>query len=62
MLAEARLPDATIEELRRLGHDVRLWPELAAPAGSLCAIVVDGEDGFLTGAADPRRLAYAAGW
>jgi gamma-glutamyltranspeptidase/glutathione hydrolase len=62
MFAEARLPHATIEELERRGHDVRLWPELAAPAGSLCAIVVDGEDGFLTGAADPRRLAYAAGW
>jgi gamma-glutamyltranspeptidase / glutathione hydrolase len=60
--AEARIPASTIDELRQRGHDVQLWPQLAAPAGSVCAIVRDLGLGFLTGAADPRRLAYAIGW
>jgi gamma-glutamyltranspeptidase/glutathione hydrolase len=60
--AESRLPATTVAELRRRGHDVRAWSELAAPAGSLCSIVVDRPSRFLIGAADPRRLAYAAGW
>lgn len=59
---EERLPADVIDELRNRGHDVRLWPEFAAPAGSICAILVDPENGILTGAADPRRLAYAIGW
>lgn len=60
--AESRLADSVVEELRHRGHDVELWPDLAAPAGSVCAIVRDPANGFLTGAADPRRLAYAIGW
>ncbi len=60
--AEARIPAAVIEELRGRGHEVRMWPELSAPAGSVCAIVCDPDSGFLIGAADPRRMAYAAGW
>lgn len=60
--AESRLPVQVIDDLRMRGHDVELWPELAAPAGSICTIVRDPDGGFLTGAADPRRLAYAFGW
>ena len=59
--AESRISAKAIEGLRSFGHDVKFWPDLAAPAGSICAIVVDQEHGFLVGAADPRRLAYAAG-
>lgn len=59
--AEARIPEETLAELERRGHQLRVWPEWAAPAGSLCTIVVDHERGFLTGAADPRRMAYAMG-
>ena len=60
--AESRIASSVIDELRRRGHNLELWPDLAAPAGSVCAIVRDARAGFLTGAADPRRLAYAAGW
>lgn len=60
--AEGRLPDAVLAELARRGHRVERWPAFAAPAGALCTIVADRERGFLAGAADPRRMAYALGW
>ncbi|MEZ4569225.1 MAG: gamma-glutamyltransferase [Thermomicrobiales bacterium] len=60
--AEDRFSSNEIEELVRRGHKIEMWPELAAPAGSVCAIVCDAEREFLVGAADPRRLAYAIGW
>jgi len=60
--AESRLPAETLAELARLGHRVERWPDWAAQAGALCTVVVDHERGFLTGAADPRRMAYAMGW
>ncbi|CAN5793412.1 hypothetical protein BH23CHL2_BH23CHL2_21420 [soil metagenome] len=59
---ESRLSSDVIDDLRRRGHNIELWPEFAAPAGSICAVVCDRQRGFITGAADPRRLAYAAGW
>jgi gamma-glutamyltranspeptidase/glutathione hydrolase len=60
--AEARIPSATMQALRELGHLVEPWPDFEPRAGSLCVIVADPERGTLTGAADPRRLAYAIGW
>jgi gamma-glutamyltranspeptidase/glutathione hydrolase len=60
--AESRLPDATLAALAALGHRVEPWPERTHLAGALCAIQVDGPWGRLAAAADPRRLAYAAGW
>ncbi|MEA2527913.1 MAG: gamma-glutamyltranspeptidase / glutathione hydrolase [Thermomicrobiales bacterium] len=62
VMAEARLPTTVIDDLRRRGHDVDLWPDWSAAAGALCAAVVDQTHGTLLGAADPRRLAYALGW
>jgi gamma-glutamyltranspeptidase/glutathione hydrolase len=62
VLAESRIPGAVIEELRRRGHNVELWPEWSAAAGALCTIVVDEANRALLGAADPRRTAYAMGW
>jgi gamma-glutamyltranspeptidase/glutathione hydrolase len=62
VMAESRLPTAVLDELRRRGHDVQLWPDWAAAAGSLCAAVVDREHETFLGAADPRRVAYALGW
>ena len=59
--AEGRFSQAAIDDLTRRGHKIEMWPDLAAPAGSLCTIVCDPSRGFLTGAADPRRLAYAIG-
>lgn len=60
--AESRLPDDVLAELARRGHRVERWPDFAAQAGALCTIVADRERGFLAGAADPRRMAYAMGW
>ena len=60
--AESRIPAATLDALAKLGHRIERWPAWAAPAGALCTIVADRERGFLTGAADPRRMAYAMGW
>jgi gamma-glutamyltranspeptidase/glutathione hydrolase len=62
VLAESRLSDDVLEELRRRGHLIELWPDWAQAAGSLCAVVVDEKSGALLGAADPRRTGYAFGW
>ncbi len=59
---ESRIPAETLAELERLGHRVERWPDWAAQAGALCTVVADPGRGFLTGAADPRRMAYAMGW
>jgi gamma-glutamyltranspeptidase/glutathione hydrolase len=58
---EARAEASVADALRRMGHDLRLWPDWSKAAGSLGTIVVDHEHGVLHGAADPRRLAYAIG-
>jgi gamma-glutamyltranspeptidase/glutathione hydrolase len=60
--AESRIPSQVLQSLREMGHLVEPWPEWEPRAGSLCAVVADPDRGTLTGAADPRRLAYAIGW
>jgi gamma-glutamyltranspeptidase/glutathione hydrolase len=60
--AEGRLPTDVLAELTRRGHKVETWPDWEPRAGSLCTVIVDQEQGLRTGAADPRRLAYAIGW
>ena len=60
--AEGRIAAAVLAELGRRGHQVVRWPDWSARAGSLCTAVADRRHGILVGAADPRRLAYAAGW
>lgn len=60
--AEARIEPEVLADLARRGHRVERWPEWAPRAGSLCVVVADPARGFLTGAADPRRMAYAIGW
>ena len=56
---EDRLPAATIDELRRRGHDVEMWPALTRRACSVEAILLDGRTGFLRAGADFRQPAYA---
>ena len=60
--AESRIPSDVVDRLRKMGHTVEMWPDWSPRAGSLCTIVVDQQEDSLTGAADPRRLAYAIGW
>ncbi len=59
---EARIPASVVDDLRSRGHQVDLWPEWTRIVGNVCAITVDHERQTLTGGADARAEAYAAGW
>lgn len=59
---EGRFPAATVDALRRLGHDVVLWPKWEWRAGAVCLIRRDEAPGILEGAADPRRPCAVIGW
>lgn len=58
---EARLDPSVAAGLRRMGHQIHLWPEWAKGAGSVGAVLVDHAQGVLHGVADVRRVAYAMG-
>ena len=59
---EDTVPESTIRELGRRGHDLEVLSDAGAVTGSLKGVVVDQESGVLKGAADPRREAYCMGW
>ena len=59
---EDTVPESTIRELGRRGHDIEVLSDAGAVTGSLKGVVVDQESGVLKGAADPRREAYCMGW
>jgi gamma-glutamyltranspeptidase/glutathione hydrolase len=59
---ESRIDAATGQELEKLGHAVKWWPDIEWRAGAVCAIRVNPDTGILEGGADPRRPAYALGW
>jgi gamma-glutamyltranspeptidase/glutathione hydrolase len=59
---ERRVPESTIEELRRRGHRIEPWPEWTRVAGNVCVILVDQARETLTAGADARAEAYALGW
>jgi gamma-glutamyltranspeptidase/glutathione hydrolase len=59
---EGRIPAATGEVLKQLGHKVHWWADYTWLAGAPCTIVVDQKTGVLHGGADPRRPAYVLGW
>jgi gamma-glutamyltranspeptidase/glutathione hydrolase len=62
MLAvENRLSRDTADALAHKGHIIEWWPALAGEAGSVCMIHHDLGSGVKSGAADPRRTAYALG-
>ena len=58
---ESRIPESTVQELSRRGHDIVVLADWAAAMGSMSAIAVDQETGVLKAGADPRRDAYAVG-
>jgi gamma-glutamyltranspeptidase/glutathione hydrolase len=62
LMVEGRISSATLDHLRMLGHDAILWPDFAAQAGAVCAVLRDGSSGMLLGAADPRRSTHTVGW
>ena len=59
---EGRIPAATGDVLKQLGHKVHWWDDYTWLAGAPCTIVVDQKTGILHGGADPRRPAYVLGW
>ena len=59
---EARIPREVQIKLKRMGHDINLYPEWTWMCGGACAIIVDGERELLKGGADPRRECYAIGY
>jgi gamma-glutamyltranspeptidase/glutathione hydrolase len=59
---ESRIASDVGQALTQLGHKVHWWPERIWLAGSVCAILRDGDGGLMVAGADPRRTAYAIGW
>jgi gamma-glutamyltranspeptidase/glutathione hydrolase len=58
---ENRIPDATISELKRRGHDIELLGAYDDTTGHAGAIIRYG-NGVLEGAADPRSEGCVAGY
>ena len=59
---EDLVPDETVRDLRKLGHDVSVLPPGIAPFGGGQIIERDPETGVLKGASEPRMDGYPAGW
>jgi gamma-glutamyltranspeptidase/glutathione hydrolase len=59
---ESRMPDGVADELRALGHDVKMWPDWEYAAGAVCTIVADHRSGIMEGGSDPRRPTAVLGW
>lgn len=62
---EASIDPEVLAGLEAKGHILERWPSVHDPGripGSVCGILVDKEHGVLSGAADPRDMAYAIGW
>lgn len=59
LAVEARIPAATRDALRSMGHEVTEWPDWTWLAGSVEAVRSDPATGVRSAGADPRRPAYA---
>ncbi|HEX6798670.1 MAG TPA: gamma-glutamyltransferase family protein, partial [Ktedonobacterales bacterium] len=59
---EARYPEATVEALRALGHNVAPLARWDAQVGHANGIVIDEQRGVLHGGSDPRAEGAAVGW
>ncbi len=58
---ESRFPDKTVDELKHLGHKVKVqsdWGTLSAPT----VIIYNPQTGVSAAGADPRRGRYAVAW
>lgn len=61
-IEQQRFPNEVVEGLKRLGHAVESWSNLAPAGGAVCAVARDPETRWLHACADPRREAYAMVW
>ncbi|MCK7481853.1 MAG: gamma-glutamyltransferase [Candidatus Moduliflexus flocculans] len=59
---EDRFPADVVEELKSWGHPVKLYPDWDNYFGGAQAILIDGRNKKLYGAADSRRDGFAAGY
>jgi gamma-glutamyltranspeptidase/glutathione hydrolase len=57
---ETRIAAATLDALRKRGHDIMPGEGWTMRVGGMQAIAIDQGTGALTGAADPRRDGYVA--
>jgi gamma-glutamyltranspeptidase / glutathione hydrolase len=62
MNMEENMPRETIEDMRRRGHDVEIWPRYPAANAGVCAVKIDPDTGMRHAGADPRREGYAMAW
>ena len=58
---ESRMPQATIDALKAMGHNLRVLPGWGS-IGHMQTIRVDPVTGTLTAGGDPRRTGYAMGY
>jgi gamma-glutamyltranspeptidase/glutathione hydrolase len=58
---EGRMPTATIEALKAMGHKVRVLPGWGS-IGHMQTIKIDPVTGAITAGGDPRRTGYAMGY
>lgn len=58
---EDRVPSDVLDQLRRKGHQVQLYPAFTMGVGGVNGIRVDHSSGTLVGGADPRRDGAVAG-
>ena len=62
VLVDRHMDPATVEGLRKMGHEVVLGEQWDSALGHAQAIRIDRERGILIGGADPRGDGIAAGW
>src|SRR5262245_26457299 len=58
---EGRMPQATIDALKKMGHKVRVLPGWGS-IGHMQTIKIDPVTGAITSGGDPRRTGYAMGY
>lgn len=59
---ESRFSSATLDVLRRKGHELLMLADYTPGVGGMQAIKMDQPHGTMTGGADPRRAGYVMGW
>jgi gamma-glutamyltranspeptidase/glutathione hydrolase len=62
LVMENRFPEATVQRLRDMGHDVTLIGGWMGMTGHAQGIVIDPATGLMAGGADPRADGAAVGW
>ena len=62
LAVESRLPAATVEELRKRGHEIQVAEGWAQSMGSAHGIIIHPENGLRMGGADPRSDGAAIGY